>query len=88
VRLAYAAGLQAGLSSLPGTAASAASNPILLWVPSQKGLVVEAPHRHSAIGRRDTVYAFPFQSTTLMSSPSTLYEPFRLTVMIVAMPAP
>src|SRR5580698_7110176 len=33
----------AGLSWLPGTAVSAALKPILVWVPSQKGLLVEAP---------------------------------------------
>jgi len=37
--------LLAGLSVLPGTAASAALNPIFEWVPSQKGLLVDAPHR-------------------------------------------
>ena len=36
----------AGLSSLPGTDASAALKPIFECVPSQKGFFVEAPHRH------------------------------------------
>lgn len=44
----------AGLSPLPGTAASAAWNPTLEWVPSQNGLVVEPPQRHKANGRRMT----------------------------------
>src|SRR6266404_757577 len=44
-------GLVAGLSSLPGTAASAALKPLREWVPSQKGLVVEPPQRHRANGR-------------------------------------
>ena len=42
---------QAGLSPLPGTAASAAAKPILECVPSQNGLFVDPPHRHSANGR-------------------------------------
>jgi hypothetical protein len=38
--------LVAGLSGLPGTAASAALKPVFEWVPSQNGLVVEPPQRH------------------------------------------
>src|SRR5256885_795671 len=34
------------LSSAFFTASSAPWNPILLWVPSQKGLLTEPPHRH------------------------------------------
>jgi hypothetical protein len=41
----------AGLSPLPGTAASAAWKPVLECVPSQKGLVVDPPQRQSANGR-------------------------------------
>jgi len=41
----------AGLSALPGTAASAAWNPFRECVPSQNGLVVDPPQRHSAKGR-------------------------------------
>src|SRR5882757_3642913 len=44
-------GLVAGLSWLPGTAASAALKPLREWVPSQKGFVVEPPQRHRANGR-------------------------------------
>jgi hypothetical protein len=43
--------LVAGLSWLPGTAASAALKPVREWVPSQNGLVVEPPHLHRANGR-------------------------------------
>lgn len=43
--------LIAGLSWLPGTAASAALKPVFEWVPSQKGLVVEPPQRQRAKGR-------------------------------------
>src|SRR4029077_208684 len=77
----------AGLSSLPWTAASAAWKPIFECVPSQNGLFVDPPQRHSANGRLATAYSLPFQSTTFTSSPSTLYEPFCLTV-IVAIVAP
>ena len=41
----------AGWSRDPGTAASAAWKPIFECVPSQNGFVVDAPQRHSAIGR-------------------------------------
>lgn len=44
-------GLVAGLSWLPGTAASAALKPLRECVPSQKGFVVEPPQRHKANGR-------------------------------------
>jgi hypothetical protein len=33
-------------SWLSGTACSAAAKPILEWVPSQKGFLVDAPQRH------------------------------------------
>src|SRR5207253_10390431 len=72
----------AGLSALPGTAASAAWNPTFECVPSQNGLVVDPPHRHSANGRFAIVYAAPFQSTTVTSSPSTRYGPFCLTLIV------
>lgn len=36
-------------SAEPGTACSAAWNPTFEWVPSQNGLVVEAPQRQSAM---------------------------------------
>jgi imidazolonepropionase-like amidohydrolase len=39
------------VSPLPGTAASAAENPVRECVPSQNGLVVEPPQRHRAKGR-------------------------------------
>ena len=35
-------------SAEPGNARSAAWNPILEWVPSQNGVLVDAPQRHSA----------------------------------------
>jgi hypothetical protein len=44
-------GLVAGLSWLPGIAASAALKPLREWVPSQNGFVVEPPQRHRANGR-------------------------------------
>jgi hypothetical protein len=37
---------------------SAAWKPILLWLPSQKGLVEEAPQRHNAIFARPSVGTF------------------------------
>src|SRR5262245_12807087 len=78
----YAAGVSAGGS---GTgAASVAWNPISRCDLSQNGLFFDAPHRHSANGRPTGVgYGLPFQSTSFTSSPSTLYEPFCLTVMVV-----
>ena len=60
------------LGRRPGpTAASAAWNPTFECVPSQNGLVVDAPHRHNAIGSRSNLYSFPSQSSTFTSSPST-----------------
>jgi len=49
-RTPYVAG-----SALSGFIVSAAWNPILLCVPSQKGLFDEAPHRHKAILGRPSV---------------------------------
>ena len=67
------------------TAASAAWNPILLWVPSQKGFVTEAPHRQSAIrGRPDVSILFPVGSES-STSPSTRYGPFGRTVIFTVM---
>ena len=54
-----------------GTASSAAAKPTLECVPSQKGFRVDAPHRQSVNGRLAKGYSFPFQSTTVTSSPST-----------------
>src|SRR5580765_7347935 len=72
----------AAFSSLPVTAASAAAKPIFECVPSQNGLVVEPPQRHSANGRLAIVYVAPFQSTSVTSSPSTRYGPFCLTLIV------
>ena len=82
-RLATIAGLSAASGPM---AASAAAKPIRLCVPSQNGLRVEPPHRHSANGRFGNVYSLPFQSTSVTSSPSTSSEPFCRT-LIVAMTA-
>src|SRR5438067_4334424 len=54
-------GSRAYFSADSGTAFSAALNPILEWVPSQKGLVVDAPHRQRAI-RFSTGNSFPSAS--------------------------
>jgi len=45
-------------SALSGFTLSAAWKPILLWLPSQKGLVDEAPQRHNAIFARPSVGTF------------------------------
>jgi hypothetical protein len=66
----------AGLSWRPGTAASAALKPAFECVPSQKGLVIEPPQRHSANGLLGIWYGAPFQATSITSSPSTKYGPF------------
>src|ERR1700731_636225 len=81
-------------TSYPGffscaTAASAAWKPILLWVPSQNGLVTDAPHRHSANrGPRALVSTLlPFTSTS-STSPSTRYGPFGRMLILTAIPIP
>jgi len=70
-RPARRARLYAGRSVELGTASSAAAKPTLECVPSQKGFRVDAPHRQSVNGRLAKGYSFPFQSTTVTSSPST-----------------
>jgi hypothetical protein len=67
----YVFGQVAGLSSEPGTAASAAWKPTFECVPSQNGLFVDPPQRHNLNGRFEIWYSFPFQSTSFTSSPST-----------------
>src|SRR5947209_6594026 len=71
------------------TAASAAWKPILLWVPSQNGLVTDAPHRQSAKrGPRALVSTLlPFTSTT-STSPSTRYGPFGRMLILTAIATP
>jgi hypothetical protein len=69
-------------------AASAAWNPTRECVPSQKGFFVEPPQRQSANGRFAISYAFPFQSTSVTSSPSTRYGPFCLTLMLIVVSLP
>ena len=60
-------------SSCSRTARSAASKPIFECVPSQNGLVVEPPQRHSAIvsPRSDRSYSLPSASMSL-TGPVTL----------------
>src|SRR6185436_7134376 len=71
------------------TAASAAAKPILLWVPSQKGLVVDAPHRHSAIRGPRALVSTLFPSTSTSSiSPSTRYGPLGRMVTLTGIDAP
>src|SRR5438876_6209353 len=71
------------------TAASAAWKPILLWVPSQNGLVTDPPHRHSA-----NRGPFPLVSTLLpltstnSTSPSTRYGPLGLMLILTAIDTP
>src|SRR5215467_10986650 len=67
------------------TAASAAWNPILLWVPSQKGLLTEAPHRQSANrGPRALVSTLLPLTSTNSRSPSTRYGPLGRMVTLTA----
>jgi hypothetical protein len=44
----------------------AASKPIFEWVPSQNGLVVEPPQRHSAIGRPSSGSSNSLPSASMM----------------------
>ena len=80
-RPARRARLYAGRSVELGTASSAAAKPTLECVPSQNGFRVDAPHRQSVNGRLASGYSFPFQSTTVTSSPSTSREAFFRTVI-------
>src|SRR5438105_2728803 len=66
------------------TAASAAWNPSLEWVPSQKGLVTEPPQRHSEkAGFPVRSYSLPSASTSF-TVPSTRYGPFLFTVILTS----
>src|ERR1700722_20788009 len=62
-----------------------------LWVPSQKGFVTDAPHRHSAIDLPEPfaeTSGCPASSTICTwatSSPRILYGPFALTTMVIGM---
>src|SRR5690349_3076716 len=68
------------------TAASAAWKPILLWVPSQKGLVTDAPHRHNAnLGPRPLVSTLLPLTSTNSTSPSTRYGPLGRMLIFTAM---
>ncbi len=62
-------------SALAGLIASAAWKPITLCVPSQNGLLDEAPHRQSAIRGLSTVILFPSVSKR-STAPSMMYGPF------------
>ena len=63
------------------TARSAAAKPILEWVPSQNGLLVEPPHRQSAMVERSIRYSDPSASSTV-TGPFTRYGPFSVGVMV------
>jgi hypothetical protein len=51
-----------------------------LWDPSQKGLLVEAPHRHRKKGLPSRVGIELPSWSWRVTFPSTLMEPFRLKV--------
>src|SRR3954463_9704927 len=51
------------------------SKPMRLWDPSQNGLLLEAPHRHSANGVLGGVITFPSWSLST-TSPLTSVDPF------------
>ena len=71
---------------MPVRAASAAWKPILLWVPSQNGLVTDAPHRHSAnLGPRPLVSILLPSTSTNSTSPSTRYGPLGRMLILTAM---
>src|SRR5690349_6336817 len=71
------------------TAASAAWKPILLWVPSQKGLVTDAPHRHNAnLGPRPLISTLLPLTSSISSSPSTRYGPLGRMLIFTAMETP
>lgn len=77
-----------GLGFSEATAASAAWNPILECVPSQKGLFTLAPHRQSENAVFPTrLYALPFASinSILPSGHSTRYGPLgRIVIFTTA----
>src|SRR5713101_2774389 len=71
------------------TAASAAWKPTLLWVPSQNGLVTDAPHRHSANrGPRPLVSIVLPLTSTNSTSPSTRYGPLGRMLILTAIDTP
>ena len=73
----------AGLSALPGDRGlGCLQTRSFECVPSQNGLLVEPPQRHSANGRFGIWYSAPFQSVSFTSSPSTRYGPFCLTLIV------
>src|SRR5829696_2058754 len=74
-------GGSSGLASL--TARSAAAKPILEWVPSQNGLLVEPPQRQSTMVERSIRYSDPSASSTV-TGPFTRYGPFSVGAMVTA----
>src|SRR5207302_2311831 len=72
------------LSSAFFTASSAPWNPILLWVPSQKGLLTEPPQRHrenAVLPVRSNRLPLISTSSTDPSGASTRSGPLGLTVI-------
>src|SRR3954468_21644711 len=55
------------------------SKPMRLWDPSQNGLLLEAPHRHSANGVLGGAITFPSWSLST-TSPLTSVDPFLRTI--------
>src|SRR6185437_5649821 len=58
---------------------------MVLWVPSQKGLLAEWPQRHREMEVfPPRSHSVPLQSTSL-KGPSTLREPLRRTVILTSL---
>ena len=65
------------------TARSGAAKPILEWVPSQNGLLVDPPQRQSAMVERSIRYSDPSASSTVTRL-LTRHGPFSVGVMVTA----
>ncbi len=59
-----------------------AAEAALVWAPSQKGLLAEAPHRHSAMIFCSSVSSFPSLTLTNCPSTSTSSGPFCFPVIL------
>ena len=64
-------------------ASTAFENPVRLWLPSQKGLLADCPHRHSEITVRPARPKALPAGSRISNSPSMRRGPLLLQVILV-----